>query len=112
MESVSPVFPDTPHGRKQKQLWRQQRRLQHAGRTPPPRGAAGGPLPTRLDMDDAEDSDDEVQSADEEEEDEARSRQSKSSRSSDRSRNSDGTRTAVRLLPWLPLPGLLPRLPL
>ena len=96
MESVSPVFPDTPHGRKQKQLWRQQRRLQHAGHTPPPppRDAAGGPAPTRLDLGDAEDSDGEVQSADEEEEDEARSRQSKSSRSSDRSRNNDGTRTA------------------
>ena len=95
---VSPVFPDTPNGRKQQMLWRHQQRLLHAGRTPPHGAADGRPPNTRLNMDE-EDSDDEVLPEEEETEDEVKSqlsRQSKSSRSSDRSRksrNDDGTRT-------------------
>ena len=79
---VSPVFPDTPNGRKQQMLWRQQQRLLHAGRTPPHGAADDRPPATRLDMDE-KDSDDEVLPEEEETEDEEKSqlsRQSKSSR--------------------------------
>ena len=57
---VSPVFPNTPNGRKQYLHWRQQHRLRSAGRTPPHVAADDPSASTRLEMDDIVDSDDEV----------------------------------------------------
>ena len=56
---VSPVFPNTPNGRKQYLHWRQQHRLRSAGRTPPHVAADDPSASTRLEMDDIVDSDDE-----------------------------------------------------
>ena len=56
---VSPVFPNTPNGRKQYLHWRQQHRLRGAGRTPPHAAADDPSASTRLEMDDIVDSDDE-----------------------------------------------------
>ena len=64
---VSPVFPNTPNGRKQYLHWRQQHRLRSAGRTPPHVAADDPSASTRLEMDDIVDSDDEHNPKEEEE---------------------------------------------